>query len=218
MCGTDGYIERRVGKASWNRNTYLAFLFALFNGTAYGVWGNPLLPSYIFVVESHGALRSNATADPRAADALSKVGYAEALQGLTQAGAAVAAGCFMDRVLRKGRRSVMLKLSSAMMALAALVTVATVVGDWGDTWRWRLLCVACACWGLQSGMVGPPREAIFADSISTGERARVYTYRGMIKTAARARSSCVVTQPLWIACTQPAVRPAVRSSRPSHLP
>merc|ERR1712232_636419 len=33
--------------------------------------------------------------------------------------------------------------------------------------------------------VGPPFEAIFADSIQTGNRARIYTWRGMTKTIAR---------------------------------
>jgi len=55
-----------------------------------------------------------------------------------------------------------------------------------DNVQWYLLCAACGMWGAYSGLYGPSMEALFADSIMTGERAKYYTIRQVVQTVARA--------------------------------
>ena len=52
--------------------------------------------------------------------------------------------------------------------------------------QWYLLCASCGMWGVYSGLYGPSMEALFADSIETGQRAKFYTIRNVVQTVARA--------------------------------
>ena len=142
-----------------NRNARMVLVFSALNGTAAGVWGWQVLAMYLYVLEGG----SNA-----------KVGFAEGMQGACKAAMALLAGWAADRY----RRDRMLRVSAAISVLAIALTVVALTVFRGDgSLEYGMFCFASAAWGLFNGASAPALEAIFADSVSTGARSRMYTLK-----------------------------------------
>lgn len=200
-----------------NWNTIITLCFVGSNSITFSLWGNPLLPSFIFL----------ATSDE------SKVGSAEAVQGVTQVFAALIGGFLAD----KFTRSLVLKAAAIIQLLAGALTILAIFWDilmvepmrqsynvstdapihpfsatsvnflerrcnnvsvgpahthdvpsaiqQAESSQWYLILAACAMWGLYAGAYGPALAAIFADSVITGKRSKIYTWREMLKNICR---------------------------------
>lgn len=201
---------------NWNTINTLCFVGS--NSVTYSLWGNPLLPSFIYL----------ATGEQY------KVGIAEAVQGVTQVCAALLGGYLAD----KFTRGLVLKMAAVIQLLAGGLTLMAIFWDihWVEPMRrshnfstsapmhpfsfasvnfferqcntsvdtgdsmpdmpqdiaqaefvqWWFILAACGAWGLYAGAYGPALAAIFADSVMTGKRSKIYTWREMIKNLCRA--------------------------------
>ena len=73
------------------------------------------------------------------------------------------------------RKDAILRFLGLVQLSAIAVTSWTLLSDdWAPADRFRMLCVALGLWGVAQGN-SPVLDALFADSVPTGCRSRMYT-------------------------------------------
>lgn len=127
---------------------------------------------------------------------LSMVGYSETIQGVTKVLFSFIAGCFADNQAKetgKHKRAVVLKISGLLSLLAMGVTIAALYIDRDHKYpdsHWTpsywIMVIGLCLWGTFAGVYYPAMTAILADSVETGNRTRLYTYRWMLQMFTRA--------------------------------
>ncbi|BDA40768.1 probableE424 Na(+), Li(+), K(+)/H(+) antiporter at N-terminal half [Coccomyxa sp. Obi] len=146
-----------------NKNIVATFAFRFSSSLAQGIWDYNALPQYIYILENYSS---------------QAVGLIEGLQGTCTALAGFPAGWVADRT----RRDRVLKGSAVVNALAIVLTVYAVLVPQKDMSllhidtdnKFLLLCGAMALWGAAYGS-WPIVDSLFADSVPTGGRDRIYT-------------------------------------------
>ena len=104
-----------------------------------------------------------------------RVGIATALTGLAALASALPAGWAADRY---GRAKVCRVGSLAILVAAPAYAYATLRATEGKDRElsYILICIASSFFGLSSGIINGPAQALLADSVSTGARSKVYTW------------------------------------------
>ena len=155
-----------LGILGHNHNVRLGLACTFLDSVAGGIWGFVALSVFIYLLQGKDT---------------SRVGYAEGIQGLAQAAAAIPAGYLADRFGRAG----VLRAGGVVGLAAAASTLAVVLGDESRLWpsaeaRYAGLCASLALFGVNAGITNPALEALFADSVKTGERSETYSLRFML--------------------------------------
>jgi len=146
---------------SMNYNVRIAYLFSALAGLADGVGNSTALPAYIYLLTGTNA----------------KVGYAEALQGSAEAAAAIPIGLLVDRA--KVKRQTVLRFGGFVGLLVAGALAVAVYYE-----HYYGLCLALLLSGIWNAFNNVPVDAIFADSIPTGQRSSAYNISyGLILTS-----------------------------------
>ncbi|GIL45087.1 hypothetical protein Vafri_2033 [Volvox africanus] len=143
-----------------NYNVRITFAVRITDGIATGIWASSVLSTYINVLEGD---------DDRANE---RVGYAQAIQGTFLAAAAIPAGWLAI----KHRRDSILKVMGLVAFAAIAITSAALVLD--VPYKYGLLCCGLALWGVAQANA-PVLDALFADSVPTGNRSKLYTWLHM---------------------------------------
>lgn len=134
----------------------LTFLYTFLDGAFYSVWGAQLLPLLLLKLAGE-----------------TTVGHSAAIAGIAQLLSAAVAGCVADAYPRHYVIRV-----AAVMGLAALGLYLAALQH--QQVRWFL--IAQALWGAYVGLSSTSTEALFADSIHTGERTAIYNLKWMVQT------------------------------------
>ena len=160
--------------AGTNRNVRLALVYSLAFSTARSLMGQSQLSAFIL-------LRTGSTV---------LVGVGSGVLGLVTFMSALPVGVMIDAgVLRRQR---LLRAAGVLGACSAVAFAAVlIVGGGlrnaeagGDGKRvFGALCAALALWGLFTGVQSVSVETTFADSVPTGHRSLLYTYKSSLRTA-----------------------------------
>jgi MFS family permease len=130
------------------------------------------------------------------------VGIASGIQGVVSLLVAFPAGALSDRVGRQG----LLRVAAVIGVLAAVYTSAVLLytaytgypspeaegrrygalPDLTSPELYYMLCGSSALWGLFMGLHAAPLEALFADSVASGSRSKVYVWRSALRTLGNA--------------------------------
>jgi MFS family permease len=133
-------------------NVTRAYVFYMFNGCAQGLVLGPAMTAYVYFVAG------NSTMD---------VGIVEGARGMAALLGGIPAGVVADRMSR-----------AFVLRCAALVTLlacaGTIFAMFYRSHRVVLLGVALGLWGASGGTAYSSLEALFADSVPTGRRAKAY--------------------------------------------
>jgi len=172
----------------------LNFIGTISSGCSYGILGYSVMAAYIFLIvggEKDSSGESNLL-----------LGYSEGAQGLAQLIPGIAAGFFADRWRRDSVIRIAGFLSVLAIAACAIVVLAdgkpgndipipgfltcisgstVVLGD-SMPWRFLLLTAALCLWSAAMGVSNAPMQAIFADSVATGQRTEIYTALSIAST------------------------------------
>ena len=107
------------------------------------------------------------------------------IQGVVNLCFALPAGVLADRI----GRSALLR-AAAVVALVACAYMAVCLlylkGRVSDDTLYYALCGASALWGVFMGLHSSPLAALFADSIESGARSKLYVWRSSLRTAGNA--------------------------------
>lgn len=177
-----------------NRNVWLTLVFTVINSTALGIWST-ILSNYLCALTG----------------SLAMVGYSETIQGVTKVTMSFVSGCASDQKRKAGKeqRARVLFISGLLSLLAMGVSIAALFvdrnpsspstntssresgsgdchsGDGEWTPAYVLMVVALCLWGVFAGVYYPAMTAILADSVETGNRTNLYTYRWSMQMVAR---------------------------------
>lgn len=143
-----------------NHNVVVNWLVRGFAGCADSVWSGTVLASYLY--ELFGSNRY--------------AGYVEAAMGTTNLLVALPVGCIADRgskasVSRVG--GLLVPLAVGFTSFAVAYGVAHQEGARGSI-VFPLLVASMCSWGMVQAIANGPAQALYADSVSTGERSRYY--------------------------------------------
>mmetsp|Transcript_39556 Transcript_39556/g.112189 ORF Transcript_39556/g.112189 Transcript_39556/m.112189 type:complete len:474 (-) Transcript_39556:235-1656(-) len=136
-----------------NRNVALGLGLAASAGLSESVWGTTVLSAFIYLLTDGSNLA---------------VGYAEGVQGVSALLSALPVGWLADH----WPRSRMLAIGG-VADLAAIAITAYVVFASGPIW---LLMVGLVFWGVVNTTTYGPSQALYADSVPTGERSKYFNY------------------------------------------
>ncbi len=137
-----------------NPNVRYNFLFTFFQSFGRGIWLGNVLSAYIYFL----AGESNVI-----------LGYTSAAIGVAMTLTVIPAGYFAD----KFRRDRVLRLAGLIGALGLVSTfLATNI---------FMIFVALVLWGIFQGLVRPSLEAIFADSVTSGNRSGIYSWIHLVR-------------------------------------
>ncbi len=144
---------------SMNHNVRLVFAFSFFQSFGRGIWMGNILSTYIFLI----ANESNEL-----------LGLTSAVTGVAMTMTLLPAGYFSDRFPRDRilRSAVIVGLLGLVFALLANDIV--------------MIFVALLFWGLFQGMNRPSLESIFADSVESGNRSKIYAWNHLTRQFAMA--------------------------------
>mmetsp|Transcript_11248 Transcript_11248/g.15450 ORF Transcript_11248/g.15450 Transcript_11248/m.15450 type:complete len:532 (-) Transcript_11248:309-1904(-) len=153
-----------------NKNVQLALVISVFIGIADSVWNGTVLATYLYDLSNE----SNTF-----------VGIVEAFLGLTQLFVALPIGAFADSKDKKGRtRKVFVtRLACPAIAIAAIlcsIVVYALTFTRESAPDEQLLKIGLVgvmmIWGLTESLVMGPFQAVYADSLPTGDRSQYYAY------------------------------------------
>ncbi|OLS31222.1 MAG: hypothetical protein HeimAB125_16790 [Candidatus Heimdallarchaeota archaeon AB_125] len=144
---------------SMNYNVKLVFLFSFFQSFGRGIWMGNVLTAYIYFF----ANKSNIV-----------VGWTSLAMGLTMTVFVFPSGIFAD----KFRRDILLKIAS-IVGIAGLAVI-----YFGNSITY--IFVALALWGLFQAITRPSLESIFADSVESGKRTKIYSLVHLVRQFAMA--------------------------------
>ncbi|MHA2495988.1 MAG: MFS transporter [Candidatus Hodarchaeales archaeon] len=137
-----------------NYNAKLLLIITFFQSLGRGIWGGNLLSAYIFYLgnESNELL-----------------GLTSAVGGLAMTLFVLPSGFLSDRF----RRDYVIKAASVVGFFAILMVYLSsdILG----------IFMALVIWGAFQGLWRPSTDALFADSIESGKRSKIYTYRHIIR-------------------------------------
>lgn len=143
-----------------NRNVSAALFFSFMIALSETSWGYAALSGYLFEVGHDNK----------------HVGLAEGFQGIAQLAAALIAGRIADKQSRQ--------LPLRVGALVGLVAICTMwfamfapVAESSDSRAFALTALGLTVWGTFRGTTMSPLDALFADSISTQERAQKQVWK-----------------------------------------
>ena len=136
-----------------NHNVILTLIVVALTGCADSLWAGTVLAAYIYI-------KTN--------DSNSKVGNVEAANGLATLLTALPVGYIADKY-GKDRACA---LGGVFLLLANGVTSWTIATDES----YYFLLGAMFLWGVGSGVVSGPVQALYADSIPAGKRSEFYVY------------------------------------------
>jgi MFS family permease len=157
---------------SMNYNVKLVFAFYATSSLGRGIWMGNVLSLYISIFVTD----------------LTFLGMQDnELLGLTS----VASGLFMTifvfpagALADKYRRDLILKIAS-IFGVAGLI-ILIISNIFTPVVNFTLILVSMACWGLFNALARPSLESIFADSVESGYRSKLYSWGHMIRQAAMA--------------------------------
>jgi MFS family permease len=144
---------------SLNYNVKLVFAFSFLQSVGRGIWMGNILSSYIFLI----ANESNEL-----------LGLTSAITGVAMTITVLPAGYFSDRF----PRDLILKSASAVgfIGLVFALFATDIV----------MIFIALLFWGLFQGMNRPSLEALFADSVESGNRSKIYAWNHLTRQFAMA--------------------------------
>jgi MFS family permease len=148
--------QLQPAEKSKNINCVLVYVFLIYCSRS--LWNQSVIAAYVYLLKSD---------DPKF------VGILTCIMGIAQLLSGFPAGVLAD----KYRRDTLLKVSSAFGVIAATLTLIATQID-----HFILLGVALSCWGLFWGVSSTSLSALFADSISDGERSKYFTKRSICTT------------------------------------
>lgn len=152
---------------SMNYNVKLIFSFYLFNSLGRGIWMGTALSMYIYIFagEAGGLFGLSQSV---------VLGLTSAASGITMTIFVFPAGYFADRF----RRDVLLKIAGVIGVLG-LAFVA-----FGNSFLY--IFIALFLLGLFNALVRPSLEALFADSVASGYRSKIYSWAHLVRQFAMA--------------------------------
>lgn len=155
------------------------FLFALTNSL---MSNNPLAAFILLIAKDAPGVPRSGTNSSLAADDNLAVGVATGVQGVVNLLCALPAGVLADRI---GRQRVLRAGSVVGVMVSAYWAVCFlwIRHRYSDTVLFYCLVGATALLGLLMGIASSPMDAIFADSIESGTRSRLFAYRSSLRTA-----------------------------------
>jgi len=128
---------------------------------------------------------------------LKMVGYSETIQGVAKVAFSFISGILTDKKDKTGggkaKRQHVLWWSGWLSFLAMGVSILALYIDrdhkypdphWSPAYY--VMVIALVLWGIFAGVYYPAMNAILADSVETGARTKLYTYRWMLQMATRA--------------------------------
>ena len=134
-------------------NVILTLIVVGLTGCADSLWAGTTLVSYLYIETN---------------DSNSKVGYVEAASGLATLLTALPVGYIAD----KHGRSKACAIGGVALLVANGITTWAVATDKSYYYLLAAMCM----WGIGSGVVSGPVQALYADSIPVGERSKFYVY------------------------------------------
>jgi len=152
-------VSFRESIKNMNYNVKLVFLFSFFTSFGRGIWMGNVLTAYIYFFTN----KSNIV-----------VGQTSLAMGLTMTVFVFPSGYFADKI----RRDILLKIAS-VVGVVGLVVI-----QFGNTIT--TIFVALALWGLFQALTRPSLESIFADSVESGKRTKVYSLVHLVRQLAMA--------------------------------
>lgn len=151
--------QSSLGATFFHSNTNVAHTmrFCFFDGGCYSLWGMQLLPVLIEDLTNSTKI----------------VGLSTSICGVAQLIGAIAVGYLSH----PHHRQVPIRIG---MGCGLVAIVAYLVG----LWRWSIwgLMVAQGIWGAYTGITSTSVETLFADSIPSGHRTVLYTWKWMLQT------------------------------------
>ena len=144
---------------SLNYNVKLVFAFSFLQSVGRGIWMGNILSSYIFLI----ANESNEL-----------LGLTSAITGVAMTITVLPAGYFSDRF----PRARILKSASTVGFIGLICALFAI--------EIIMIFIALLFWGLFQGMNRPSLEAIFADSVESGNRSKIYAWNHLIRQFAMA--------------------------------
>eukprot|EP00667_Euglena_gracilis_P010472 EG_transcript_10655 len=145
-----------------NHNVALTHAFNVLLGLHFGVAQVVAAPAFIFLLTQG----SN-----------TKVGVAEALQGIGEALFALPLGALLDS--RRAKRQTVLRAGGVVGLFTLAVFLWAVRAE-----QFPVLCAGLTLMGVWTSFTEAPVETIFADSVPTGQRASLYTLKYSLRTVA----------------------------------
>jgi len=146
-------VDQKKVSSLRNHNVLLTLVVVFISACADALWAGTVLAAYLYI---------------KTGDSNAKVGYAEAASGLSMLVAALPVGYVADKY---GREKACL-IGAFFLLVANGVTTWTISQDEA----YFYIIVAMCFWGVGTGVVSGPVQALFADSIPTGSRSRYYVY------------------------------------------
>jgi MFS family permease len=140
-----------------NFNVKILLLFVFTQSLGRGIWMGNVLSSYIYLL---------------AGESNQMLGWTSAATGVMMTLVVFPAGVMADRF----RRDILLKSASVV----GIASIAVIIFSHTLT----QVIVALVLWGLYQGLTRPSLEALFADSVPSGTRSRIYTVRQFISMIA----------------------------------
>ncbi|NPE09948.1 MAG: MFS transporter [Asgard group archaeon] len=152
---------------SMNYNVKLIFGFYLFNSLGRGIWMGTALSMYIYIFagEAGGLFGLSQSV---------VLGLTSAASGITMTLFVFPAGYFADRF----RRDILLKIAG-VIGVIGLAFVA-----FGNSFLY--IFIALFLLGLFNALVRPSLEALFADSVASGYRSKIYSWSHLVNQFAMA--------------------------------
>lgn len=151
---------------SMNYNVKLVFAFYATSSLGRGIWMGNVLSLYIsiFVTDlTFLGMQDNEL-----------LGLTSIASGIFMTIFVFPAGALADRF----RRDIILKVSSVVGVTGIIILIASN--------SFVLILVSMALWGLFNAMVRPSLESIFADSVESGYRSKLYSWGHLVNQAAMA--------------------------------
>lgn len=152
----DGENEPRVPESKpskFTHNVVLCLVLTGVSGMADSLWAGTAIVAYLYIITN---------------DSNGEVGYVEACQGAAMLLTALPIGYIAD----KYSRSLACCIGGVCNLIAAACIVYTVATDRSYVW----LLGSMSLYGAGSGVISGPVQALYADSIPTGDRSEMYTY------------------------------------------
>ncbi len=152
---------------SMNYNVKLIFSFYLFNSLGRGIWMGTALSMYIYIFagEAGGLFGLSQSV---------VLGLTSAASGITMTLFVFPAGYFAD----KFRRDILLKIAG-VIGVIGLAFIA-----FGNSFLY--IFIALFLLGLFNALTRPSLEALFADSVASGYRSKIYSWAHLVRQFAMA--------------------------------
>ena len=137
-----------------SRNVYLTLLMCAIWGLADSIWNGTILAAWLYLLSD---------------DKNAPVGYVEAASGLAALIFALPLGYLADKI----GRSPVIKFAGLLFLLATVSTAYSVLYQPVNDFTW--LTCSMILWGIGGAIFNGPSQALFADSVPTGERSKWYS-------------------------------------------